>query len=118
MASGYDIMDLEGSRMPSGRRFSSQSARLAQLGGALLVVGIGLLAGCQGSPSIVNPQSPQAGSIANLTWIMIYLAVPILVLMEALILFTVLRFRSRAGRRVETAQIEGHRRIEIIWTAA
>ena len=49
---------------------------------------------------------------------MIYIALPVFIAVEALLLFTVLRFRSRPGRRASPEQIEGHRRIEILWTAA
>ncbi|MHB1132291.1 MAG: cytochrome c oxidase subunit II [Chloroflexota bacterium] len=103
--------------MPTGRRVFSLPAYAALLGVGLILVGLGLLSGCQNSPSILEPASPQASSIANLAWLMIYIALPVFVGVELLLVYTVWRFRSRGDER-EPEQIEGHKRIEILWTAA
>lgn len=103
--------------MPSGKTVWPRLARPIMLVPALALLALAALAGCQGSPSALNPQSPQAGSISTLAWTLFFIALPVFLLVEALLLFTVLRFRNRRGAE-EPPQIEGNRRVEILWTAA
>lgn len=60
----------------------------------------------------------QAGPIDGLYRFMIILSVPIFVLVTTMVLFSVLRFRMRAGEEnLDGPPIHGNTRIEIVWTA-
>ncbi|MCU1398216.1 MAG: coxB [Acidimicrobiales bacterium] len=65
-------------------------ARFGTLAGLLIaVVGIGALAGCgSGSPSALDPHSPQARRIANLFWLMLVLAIVIYLLVVGMVLIS------------------------------
>ena len=87
---------------------------------ALSVVAILVLAGC--TPS--HPQSTfdVAGPIAEkqrtLFYIIFWAAVFVFVVVGGILLYTVIRFRRRAGDRHMPAQTHGNTRLEIAWTIA
>src|SRR3954464_4595783 len=58
--------------------------------------------------------SPNADNIHSLYLIVLVIALIVLVGVEGLLLYTVIRFRARKGR--EAAQIHGNTRLEIGWT--
>ncbi len=76
-----------------------------------------LLAGCQNAPSIMAPKSPGARSIADLGWQLFTIALPVFIVVEALLIYTIVRFRHR-GEEGEPRQVHGHTRLEVAWTAA
>lgn len=76
-----------------------------------------LLASCAGSPSLLNPASFQASSIAGLFWSLFGIAAVIFIVTEALLVIALIRFRDRPGRH-EPAQVHGNIRMEIAWTLA
>ena len=103
--------------MPSEKPIAFRNLGPKLLAALLALFGLVTLFGCQGSPSILNPQSPGAADISNLAWTLFFIALPVFVVVEGLLVFAALRFRSR-GEGEEPRQIEGHTPIEVLWTAA
>lgn len=66
----------------------------------------------------LNPVSEPAHTINRLWWIMFGMAVGIQVLVTALVVAAIIRFRSRPGDTRVPAQVHGNTRIEIAWTIA
>jgi cytochrome c oxidase subunit II len=60
--------------------------------------------------------SPNADADHTLWWIVLVIALIVLIGVEGLLLYTVIRFRARRGRTA--AQIHGNTRLEIGWTVA
>jgi cytochrome c oxidase subunit II len=93
--------------------------------GALVVVALlGLvlanaaLAGDPAGLSPRGPESPQAGGIENIYWLLIAITGAIFVLVEGALIVFVVRFRNRGrSRTLEGPQIHGATRLELIWTA-
>lgn len=82
-----------------------------------LILPILFLVGCQGAPSIMAPATPGARSISDLGWILFWMALPVFLIVEGLLIYAVIKFRSR-GDREEPRQVFGHTRLEVAWTAA
>jgi cytochrome c oxidase subunit 2 len=61
----------------------------------LPVVGVLGLAACSGSPSVIDPKSPQARHISGLWWLMLALATVAYVVVAGLVLVTIARRRRR-----------------------
>lgn len=68
-----------------------------------------------GSP--LDPRSPQAEAISNLTIIVFVLAALVFLIVEAALFVAVFRFRERPGGALPR-QVTGHRNLEIGWTIA
>jgi cytochrome c oxidase subunit II len=65
-----------------------------------------------------GPESPQAGRIEDIYWLLVAITGAIFVLVEGALLLFLFRFRSRGrARTVEGPQIHGATRLELIWTA-
>lgn len=93
---------------------------------ALLITVVGAplaLGACDGrNPSIINPQGPKADEAAFLWWLMLAMSTPVMLLVTALLIGTVIRSRGRAGHAFiepESASgpTTGHRR-SIGWIVA
>jgi cytochrome c oxidase subunit 2 len=72
-----------------------------------------------GNGGIAPPaETPQAGRIKDLYWIVLGIAAVIFVLVEGALILFVVQYRNR-GRQLtdEGPQIRGHTRLELIWTA-
>jgi cytochrome c oxidase subunit 2 len=82
----------------------------AHLGVVLLFI-----AGCGSDSSILDPQGPVASQEATLFWIILGVATFVFVAVEAVLIYSVVRFRERPGAP-EPRQIHGNTRLEIIWT--
>jgi cytochrome c oxidase subunit 2 len=64
------------------------------------------------------PHSPNATSITSAYYLILAFTGLIFLLVETLLLFFAWKYRSRGrGRTVEGAQVHGHTRLELIWTA-
>jgi cytochrome c oxidase subunit II len=62
--------------------------------------------------------SPPAGGIRDLYWVLLAVTGVIFVLVEGALLLFIVRFRNRGRPRdAEGPQIRGHTRLELIWTA-
>ena len=85
---------------------------------ALLVVCALLLSGCEANPqSSLAPQSDVANKIQNLLLLTIYWGVAVVVPVEAVLLFAILRFRRRPGQAAgPPTGLHGSTRLEIAWT--
>jgi cytochrome c oxidase subunit 2 len=68
-------------------------------------------------PSPLVPASPQAAVLANLYWLIFWMAVAVFVLVEGLLLYSAFRFRRRSDGE-QPAQIHGNIRLELAWTIA
>src|SRR5262245_14663983 len=69
--------------------------------------------------STLDPASPSAESIRGLFVLVVAITVGILLLVEGVLLYALLRNRRRAGRGdAEPPQVYGSKPIEIAWTAA
>jgi cytochrome c oxidase subunit 2 len=73
------------------------------------------LAGCENSPSILDPAGPVADSEARLFWIIFGVATVVFVGVTSVLLYSVFRFRARPGGAAPR-QIHGNTTIEIAWT--
>jgi cytochrome c oxidase subunit 2 len=61
--------------------------------------------------------SRQAGNIHTLYTVLLIASVPIFVLVETVVLYSVWKFRWRPGdERVDGPPIHGHTRLEVVWT--
>jgi len=66
-------------------------------------------------PSPLIPGSDRATDIANLFWIVLGIAAVVFVIVEALIIFAVVKYRRQFPDEVPE-QIHGNTRLELIWT--
>ncbi|MGI8823648.1 MAG: cytochrome c oxidase subunit II [Acidimicrobiia bacterium] len=112
--------------MPAERRHPSpdtvtgdrpRSARTLDRAG-LLGVAVLVLASCSGSgpQSALRPEGPIARDLDGL-WDLVYLlAVIVFVVVMAVFLYSIFRFRERRGETREPRQIHGNTVLEIAWT--
>jgi cytochrome c oxidase subunit 2 len=78
----------------------------------------GVAAAANGGFTPVEPASPNAHHIQGAYYLILGFTAAIFVLVESLLVIFVVRYRSRGrARAVEGAQVHGHTRLELIWTA-
>lgn len=65
--------------------------------------------------SILDPASPNAKIVADLYWIIFWLAVAVFILVEGALFWSAIKFRRRSDDELPV-QIHGNTRWEIIWT--
>jgi cytochrome c oxidase subunit 2 len=76
-----------------------------------------LLAGCSGDQSALDPAGPYAQVPHDLIRPVFAIAIGVFVLVQALILYSVFRFRQRSDDDGSLPkQVEGNTRLEILWT--
>jgi cytochrome c oxidase subunit II len=100
--------------MPAPVRRKLLSACLSLAALALVLAGTA----AAGNRGFVPPaDSPQAGGIRDLYWILLAVTGVIFVLVEGALILFIVRFRNRGRPRdSEGPQIRGHTRLELIWT--
>src|SRR6266513_2393517 len=77
-----------------------------------------LFTACGGnSPTILNPTGPVAVQEANLFWFILAVATLVFVVVEAVLIWSIIRYRERPNTPAPR-QIHGNNTIEIIWTVA
>ncbi len=82
----------------------------------LLGVCLLLVAGCSfGNSNTLDPQGPVASEESGLFWFILVVATIVFVLVEAALIYSVLRFRARPDSP-EPRQIHGNTKLEIWWT--
>ncbi len=81
-------MPMRNTPQPNKTGSKNQTRRAAPI---VLAAAAGLLAGCAGIQSALDPQGPQAQAIANISWAMFWGAAFILLLVMALALYAFLR---------------------------
>ena len=64
----------------------------------------------------LDPAGPAAQSIDNLWWLVFWIAAAVFVVVEAALLFAVLRFKRRTGVDRPVKQVHGNTSLEIVWT--
>jgi cytochrome c oxidase subunit 2 len=78
----------------------------------------GVAAAANGGFTPVAPESPNASHIQHAYYLILGFTAGIFVLVESLLVGFVWKYRSRGrSRAVEGAQVLGHTRLELIWTA-
>jgi cytochrome c oxidase subunit 2 len=78
----------------------------------------GVAAAGNGGFGPVTPASPNATHISRAYWLIFGFTAAIFLLVETLLVVFVVKYRSRGrARAVEGAQVHGHTRLELIWTA-
>jgi cytochrome c oxidase subunit 2 len=83
----------------------------------LLLLSAGIASAGNGGISPVAPRTPNAGRINDAYWFIFGFAAFIFVLVEAVLVVFVVRFRSRGrAREVEGPQIRGNTNLELAWT--
>jgi cytochrome c oxidase subunit II len=82
---------------------------------ALLLASL-FLAACGGnSPSTLDPQGPVAAKEAGLFWFILWVATFVFVVVEAILIWSIFRFRERPNSPMPK-QTHGNNAIEIAWT--
>lgn len=92
------------------------------LAGSLAVAALLGLAGCQAPMTTepmttIAPKSDFAWEIQNIYVLIFWIAVAVFVVVEAMLLYAVLRYRRRPGQGLPE-QIHGYMKLEIAWTIA
>ncbi|HSB89129.1 MAG TPA: cytochrome c oxidase subunit II [Anaerolineales bacterium] len=80
------------------------------------VLAAGLLAGCAGSPSFLEPSSMIASRQAALFRLLLVPSAAVFLLVEGWLIFNVVRFRRRSSDQGLAPQVHGHPALEITWT--
>ena len=83
----------------------------------MVLVSALIFAGCEQSPSTLDPKGPVALTEANLFWIILGIATFIFVAVTSVLLYSIVRFRERPNMP-EPRQIDGNSTLEIAWTIA
>ena len=85
---------------------------------AATLLGAGAAAAANGGFAPLPPASPNAQGIKTAYWWIFGFTAAIFVLVETLLVLFVVKYRSRGrARTVDGAQVHGHTRLELIWTA-
>ncbi|HEV8190365.1 MAG TPA: cytochrome c oxidase subunit II [Ktedonobacterales bacterium] len=83
---------------------------------ALLALGAAaLLAGCENSPTILDPAGPVAKREADLFWFIFIVATVVFVAVTSVLIYSVFRFRARP-EGAAPRQVHGNTTIELAWT--
>jgi cytochrome c oxidase subunit II len=94
--------------------------RILLIAASLATVGLTFVASAAADNGGLGPpsgDSPNASQIADAYWFIFALTAAIFVIVAGLLIFFVVRYRSRGrAREVEGAQVHGHTRLELIWT--
>ena len=84
------------------------------IGGIAIIIGIPVALSI---PWFPDKGSIQAGNVRTLYTVLLIATVPIFVLVETVVLFSVWKFRMRAGdEEKDGAPIHGNTRLEVVWT--
>ena len=85
---------------------------------AAVLATAGVAAAANGGFTPETPHSPNASRIMSSYDLILGLTAAIFVIVETLLIVFVWKYRSRGrGREVEGAQVHGHTRLELLWTA-
>jgi cytochrome c oxidase subunit II len=89
--------------------------RVAALAGAFSAL---FLASCSSDlpQSSLNPQSIEAEQIDQLWNLVFWIGFGVFVVVEAALIYAIIRFRKRPGDDAEPKQVHGNTRLEIVWS--
>src|SRR3954467_12609109 len=115
-------MGVEGVRSASGtEEINAGRESRANLRQMLLIGVVASIIGIAPAPAtdwLPTQASPQGEKIDTLYDVLLIFSVPIFVLVEVVVLYSVWRFRMRPGEELKDGPpIHGNTRLEIIWTA-
>lgn len=84
----------------------------------LLVVLPLVLAACSGSgpQTALNPEGPIGRTIDDLWELVFIMATVVFVIVQAALIYTIVRYRARKGDDAEPVQVHGNTKLEILWT--
>jgi cytochrome c oxidase subunit II len=101
--------------MPGGLRRKLPSLVFVVL---LALATAGVAAAANGGFAPVEPASPNASHIQHAYYLILGFTAAIFLIVESLLVVCIVKYRSRGrSRAVEGAQVHGHTRLELIWTA-
>ena len=96
---------------------ASRTRRRTVTRGALLAILVLALAACGESPqSVLDPQGPFAEKPDELFRYVILIALAVFVVVQALIIYAVVKYRDRGDDSPLPAQVHGNTRMELVWT--
>jgi len=111
MTQPHKNLPVTGYRMPA----DSRPRRLAAA--ALTVALAALLAGCAQNPnSIFHSRTEFNREVGSLFKLLIWLGTIVFVFTEAMLVYALVRFRSRPGVKHDPEQVHGNTKLEILWT--
>src|SRR2546423_15438898 len=100
-------------RMPAVRRH--QLAQMLIIGVIASAIGIAVALSIDWFPTSASSQAHKVDSIFD---VLLICSVPVFVLVEVVVLFSVWKFRMRPGEELKDGPpIHGNTRLEVIWTA-
>jgi cytochrome c oxidase subunit 2 len=92
-----------------------QLAQMLLIGVVASIIGIAIALAIDWFPPLA---SKQAKEVSDLFDVLLVASVPVFVLVEVVVLFSVIRFRQRPGQELEDGPpIHGDTRLEVVWTA-
>ncbi len=68
------------------------------------------------NPAIFDTASPPAREIEGIAWLVMGICAGIFVIVEGLLVYSIVKFRRKAGERGEPVQLYGSNPIELAWT--
>jgi cytochrome c oxidase subunit 2 len=99
----------------SGRQSGREARRMLLIGAIASAGGIALALLIDWFPTAA---SRQAGPIDTFWDVLLIVSVPVFVLVETVVLYSVVRFRMRPGEEeIDGPPVHGNTRLEVIWTA-
>lgn len=100
------------------KRTSANASQRGRRWPLFLVVLPLILAACSGSgpQSALDPAGPIGRTIDDLWQLVFIMATVVFVIVQAALLYTIIRFRARKGDESEPVQVHGNTKLEIAWT--
>ena len=93
------------------------ASRPRRLVTSALTVALALLAGCVQNPnSVFHSRTDFNRDVGELFSLIIWLGVVVFIFTEAMLLYTMWKYRSRPGKPRQPEQVHGNTKLEILWT--
>ncbi len=117
-ASPADLTAIAGTVKHDQKNLATGAARTRSRWIGLVALLTLILAGCSGSgpQTALNPEGPIGRTIDDLWELVFVLATIVFVIVQAAIIYTIIRYRARKGDDSEPVQVHGNTRLEILWT--
>lgn len=102
----------------SVRKDAARRRSVGYVGVAAVALGALFLASCSSDlpQSSLNPQSVEAEQIDRLWDLVFWIGFGVFVVVEAALIYAIVRFRKRPGDEAEPKQVHGNTRLEIVWS--
>src|SRR3954470_10282128 len=82
-----------------------------------LTVALALIAGCTQNPnSVFHNRTDFNRDVGSLFSLLIWLGVIVFIFTEAMLLYTIWKYRSQPGKPRQPEQTHGNTKLEILWT--